>query len=693
MKTIPLERIYTKLANLDILIYLVWFLLLLLLVATLRLQYFSILFPAIFANIGIIIYLVFKKRGRFLPEWGNDLIEREEDSGIQTNKTISIISSILFFIIYSISLLAILQESYTKSILYYLCISVCAAILIFEIFTVKSMFSRYVTFFQTFLLSLNIVFANHLIFNNGITQPDYGFHINFVSEILATGHITTFHEYGLVNIFAAHHIFASEVTLLTGGNPLSIYLLLGSLLIAIGVLFVFIIGKRFVNFQFGLITAVLFTCLDFYLMEGEHPEHVAYCFGIALVCVTIILFMYRSRKPAFYLLFVLSAGAMVLTHFLTAIIVFVTIFSLVFIDIFNIIRTKERSLFSIFIVAIFSIFLFAIFYVMSSNNPVHYVSYYIGPLHIKIETLLSNFFTTLSPTVSLPVTQIPVTPMPVTPIPVTPIPVTPIPVTPIPVTPITVTPTPITPPPYGAPTAYDTLPIITLLENTLGSSILVLVSILGFCTLLKKRSWFGNYTIINAILISFLLGFGILFPMALLLPDRLYPAVQIFGLVFLGTFGILWIYNSFPIKNKSIVVLCICILVGIMSFFSLASIINGFETSLFVGENVAYPKLYTTSQDVSFETWHNSFIQNDKRKILPLPIDNNGIIDTVNQPGNAYLIFDRTRLKTGLVTTTTGIFGQLSLIRIENGQFQQSDAFSTYYDNGLINMMAKDAPV
>ena len=178
--------------------------------------------------------------------------------------------------------------------------------------------------------------------------------------------------------------------------------------------------------------------------------------------------------------------------------------------------------------------------------------------------------------------------------------------------------------------------------------------------------------------------------MALLLPDRLYPSVQIFGLVFLGAFGILWICNSLPIRNKSTVVLGICILVGVMSFFSLASIINGFETSPFVGEGVAYSKLYATSQDVSFNAWRDSFLQKEKRSILPLPINNKGQIDTINQPDDAYFIFDHTKLKTGFVTTKTGIFGQLSLIRIEREQFQQSNTFSSYYDNGLIETMAKD---
>jgi len=681
MKSNPLERIWAKCANPDILIYLVWLLLLLLLIATIRLHYFSILFPAIFANIGIIIYLGIRKAAKPHPEPGHNDAEAEDNNSIQTSRTIPVVTSILFLILFSISLLTILQESYTKSILYYLCISACVALLVFEIFSFRSVISRYILLFQTFLLTLNIVFANHLIFNQGIMQPDGGFHFRFIGEILSTGHVTTFHEYGLVNIFAIHHIFAAEVSLLTGINPLQVYLLLGSFLIAIGVLFVFVIGKRFVNVQFGLIAAVLFTCLDFYLMEGEHPEHVAYSFGFALICITFILLAYRSRKPAFYLLFVLSALAMILTHHLTALIVFFTVSSLVIVDIFHFFKTRERSFPSIYFAVAFVIGLFVVLNMASDYNPVQLLHGYFGQYFVKINVLISNFFPASAPGVSIPATPIPVTHVPVTPITGTPVPVTPVPVTPVPVT----------APPYGSPTAYDVLPIITLFENTFGSSLLVLAAILGFCSILKKRSWFGEYTILNSILISFLLGVGILFPMAVLLPDRLYPSVQIFGLVFLGSFGILWMYNTLPIPNKSTVVVCICILVGMMSFFSLASIINGFETSPFAGESVAYSKLYTTSQDVSFDAWHNSFIQNENRRILPLPVNRNGQIDTVSQPGDTYFRFDRTSLKTGLVTSGTQIFGQLSLIRIKGGQDPQSDACSSYYDNGLVTMMANNA--
>ena len=601
MKTISLERIHTKLANHDILIYLVWLLLFLFLIATLTLGYFSVFLPAFFANIGIVIFLFFRKRDIILPDCEADHTKREKNNNILINRTIHAVSIILFFFFFSISLLSLFGESYTKSILYYLCISICAAILIFELFSVNSVISRYSTLFQTFLLSFNILFSNHLIFVNRITQPDFGFHLGFVKEILTTGHITSFQEYGFVNVFVNHHLFAAEITLLTGYNLESIYLLFGSFIVAIGVFFVFIIGKRFVNFQFGLVAAVVFTCLDFYLMWGEHPEHVAYCFGFALICFTIILYTYTNQKLAFYLLFVFSAIAMILTHHLSALIVFVTICSLVLIDIFHVVLTRERSFPSKYIAAFFIMLLFAALYIVTNgdlNNVFRLLSSYFGQYFIKLTSLITNFFPSPTMIVSAPVTSVPVTSIPVTSVPVTSIPVTSVPVTSIPVTSIPVTSIPVPKMDYtklvslpvSPPTGYDKIPLITLFENTLGSSLLVFVSILGFCSLIKKRSWFGNFTIINAIFISTLLGMGILFPIAVFLPDRMYPFLQIFGLVFLGAFGILWLRNSIPTRNGFIIFVGICILVGMMSFFSLASIINGFETSPFADKNIAYPK-------------------------------------------------------------------------------------------------------
>ncbi|MFA4824277.1 MAG: hypothetical protein WC593_03880 [Methanoregula sp.] len=633
MKNMTLEKIYTKLANLDIRIYLMWLLLLLLLVLTIKLQYFSILFPIIFANIGIVLFLIFKRKNKPNTECETDHLNGVGDNSIQISGMIPVVSTILFLIIYSASLLSLFQGEYTKTVAYYLCISLCAGILIVEILSYRTQIQGYWILLKAVLLSINIVFANHLIFIQGISLPDFSLHFNvFFMSILNTGHLSSY-PLGLYGLFPIHHIFASTIAIFTGYNPLSIYLLFGSFLIAIGVLFVFLIGKRFVNFQFGLVAALLFTCLDYYLMYGEHPEHQAYNYGFALICFTLIIYTYRFQKPAFYILFTISAFALVFTHYFTAAIVFVTVCSLIFFDIVHVhlLQKKDRSLPSKYILVILALFLFIAVSLLASamnKTPVQLVSFYISPYFKDIYLLKETLFTSSVPVISIPST-----------------------------------PVPITSPPYVPPTGYDKLSLNILFENTLGSSLLVLVSILGFCSYIKKRFWFGDVTILNGILLSVLLGLGILFSYVFLLPDRLYPLLQIFCLVFLGAAGILWLYNVNPSRKKTFIIGCICILVVTMSFFSLASIINGFETSPFVGDTIAYEKLYTTSQDVSFGEWQTTFV-----------------------PVNSYLVFDRTVIKTGILKSGNK-FGQHTFTKINSGQLIYEKSNSSYYDNGLIIMM------
>ncbi len=661
MKNITLEKIYTKIANSDILIYLVWLLLILLLVFTIKLQYFSILFSVIFANIGILLFLIFKKKNKLIPECETGHLKGEDNNSIQIKEMIPLVSSILFLIIYSASLLSLFQGDYTKTMTYYLCISLCAGILIVEIFNYRTQIQGFGILLKALMLSINVVFANHLIFIHGISLPDLGLHFSvFVMSILNTGHLSD-NPIGPYGIFSIHHIFASEIAILTGYNPMSIYLLFGSFLIAIGILFIFIIGKRFVNFQFGLVAALLFTCLDYYLMYGEHPEHMAYTFGFALICFTVILFTYQSQKPAFFVIFVVSAVALVFTHHLTAVIIFVTMGSLFFVDIVQLLHKGDHSLPSKYLVVFFVILLLIAASFMASivnQTPVQLISSYISPYFNDIQLSLGKIFA--SP---VPVISIPATPVPVISIPATPVPVISIPATPVPVISIPATPAPIPVPPPIPPMGYDKLPLITLFENTLGSSLLVLAAVLGFCAYIKKRSWFGDVTIINGILLSVLLGGGVFFSYVVLLPDRLYPFLQIFCLVFLGAAGILWLHYSVSSKNRSIIVGCICILVVLMSFFSLASIINGFETSPFVGDTVAYTKSYTTSQDVSFDEWRTTFAR-----------------------VNSYTVFDRTLIKTGILNAGNK-FGQHTFTKIDSGQLISKNSDSSYYDNGLIIMM------
>lgn len=629
--------------------------------AILQLGYYSIVFPVLFGIVGIIIFIGLD----WLSEShlnGEAIIEPDQSPLKKNGSQVPCkILTILFLIFFSLSFLTLFQGEYTKSVAYYFCIAICAGILIVEIFTYRTHLQGYEILLKTVLLSLNIVFANHLIFIHGISLPDLGLHFNtFVMSILNTGHLSG-DPTGFYGIFSIHHIFASEIAIVTGYNPHSIYLLFGSFVVAIGVLFVFIIGKRFVNFQFGLVAAVLFTSLDYYLMYGEHPEHQAYNYGFALICFTIILYTYKFQKPAFYVLFVFSTVALFFTHHFSAAMVFITVCSLVIIDLYLSIQKRKLSIPSKYIAIPFFFLLFCALILVSNNNPAQYVFSVLKPYFMDMYSLIVNLFVTPSPVISIPVTPSPVISIPVTP-------------------------SSVPTPPYVPPTGYDKLPLITIFENTFGSSLLVLVAVWGFCSCIKNRFGRGDFLLLTALFLSVVLGLGILFSYVFFLPDRLYPFLQIFSLVFLGAFGILWLHNAVPFQRKTFIVGCICLLVAMMSFFSLASIINGFETSPFIGENIAYPKLYTTSQDVSFDAWSNSYIRTEYRTNVISAITARSIIEIDHISGNHFAIFDRSFLKTGIVKSGDK-FGQHTFITLGDGQESLEKSYSSYYDNGLIIMI------
>jgi len=159
-------------------------------------------------------------------------------------------------------------------------------------------------------------------------------------------------------------------------------------------------------------------------------------------------------------------------------------------------------------------------------------------------------------------------------------------------------------------TAYDQLPIGTLFLNTLGSSILIVLSVMGFLYLFKKRSFFNMVIMMAMVILSLLLGIGVVLEVAQLLPDRMYAFLQLFGLVFLGSAGVIWILNNIKLEYNKLKLIPVIILIMCLSFFSLSSTIAGFETSLFVGEETAYYKLYGTPQESYFNQWKASNIVN-----------------------------------------------------------------------------------
>jgi len=664
-----------------------------------HLKYFSYIFMVIAAATGVLLFIVFDKY--FKKEQEPILsFELPDDK----SHTLRFVTSILFFVFFGLSFLTLLQGFYTRTIWYYAFISLCAGVIVTEILFVKTKTQGALNLLKSFLLVLNITLSNQILFSHGIGLPDLGYNLNLLFSIINNGYVP---HIGGYECFPCHHILAAANILICGSDPKMTYLYLGGFVVCLGMLFVFLIGREFVNLQFGLFAALIYSLLDYLIMYGSHPEHQAYNYFLSIVLFAVILYIYKKRDWRFTAFYPILVTTMVFTHHYSAMIILIVLASLIVVELFQ--RIKDSSYKFKFpgLVQIYVVILFAqwMYYSNMMGNFVGIIEAYSDAFAKGAEGLITA-------------------------------------------------------------TAYDQLPIKTLFLNTVGSSILIVLSVIGFLYFFKKRSFFNKVIMMATVILSILLGIGVVFEVGQLLPDRMYSFLQLFGLVFLGSAGIIWLVkvSNIKIEQNKLKLIPVIILIMCLAFFSLSSTIAGFETSLFVDEHTAYAKLYGTPQESYFGQWKASNIANkylfsmdigleedlNKRRFglteklrgefesrefaLPekpdvrkdedyqweiidvkennlwyivikengnldvynitkfidrLLVTKDGGIDVQNITENSFVIFNKFYLKTGFAKVIGGHVGQYEFIRVKEDKVYVLERYNRYYDNGMIGLYYK----
>ena len=657
-------------------------------------RYFSYIFMVIAAAIGSLLFIIFDRY--FTKEEMDASFELPDDK----SHTLRLIASILFFIFFGLSFLTLLQGFYTKTVWYYVFISLCAGVITTEILLVKTRTQGMINLTKSFLLVLNITLSNQILFPYGISLPDLGYHLHILFPIVNNGYVPHVSGY---EYFPAHHILAAVNILICGSDPKMTYLYLGGFAICLGMLFVFLIGREFVNLKFGLFAALIYICLDYLIMYGLHPVHQAYNYSLSIMLFAVILYVYKKRDPRFIAFYPILVTTMVFAHHYSAMIILIVLSSLIIVEIFQHIKESDYKFRFPGLFQIYAVILFAqwMYYSNVMGSFVGILEAYKSAFAKGAESLITA-------------------------------------------------------------TAYDQLPIKTLFLNTLGSSILIILSVIGFLYFFKKRSFFNRAIMMTTITLAILLGIGVVLTVQWLLPDRIYPFLQLFGLVFLGSAGIMWISGNVNLKENRFKIVPVIVLIMCMSFFSLSSTIAGFETSLFVDEHTAYSKLYGSPQETYFGQWKASHIENkylfgmdigleeelNRRRIglsgelkkefesrgfaLPerpdvrtdkdyqwtiidrkgnrpwyvvikekgglnvynitkitdrVPITRDGSIDVQNVSENSFVILNRFYLRTGFAIGIGGHLGQYEFIRIKDDEVYKLERYDRYYDNGMINLL------
>jgi len=546
------------------------------------LGYFEYLLLPISAALGALLFIIFRKTFTS-NELSLDVPRLSEGK----QHTLRLILSILFFIFYGLSFLALLQGFYTKTALYYISIALCAGFIAMDILLVNTRGQGNLNLFKSFLLVLNITLTNQILFPYGIGLPDSTGHIfNIVIPLINDAHIPLGYTY---SNFPSHHILVAANSLISGIDPRMLYYCLSGFVTSAGLLFVFLIGRKFINLKFGLLAALIYTSCDYLMHWASHPTHFTYTLCLATAIFAITLYIYHKKDPRFVIFFVILSTAMIFTHHFSAAVVLVMLAAMLLAELFNYIKARDYHFQVHGLAVLFFVGLFAHWM---------YISGMMGTFTNIIKVYYDAFTQEAAASITLT-------------------------------------------------TIFAGLPLENLLLNEIGSGILIMLSTIGFLHFLKHSSSFKKFIIALVVVFLLLMVIEVLMKESYLESHRLFAFLQELSLVFLAGGAVIWMFNNFKRLKTLLLIVIIC-----LSFFSLASLIHGEETSLFKGDR-AYWKLYETPYERHSAMWAEQYIADDssiiqslsfRSPVIDIPAEKLPVKEVGNTLGNEILVIDSQEL-------------------------------------------------
>lgn len=564
-------------------------------------RYYSYLFLTLAASIGLISFIVLSKN-----LLNNDLTEQKNNLLNNTSLSVDRILSIVYVLAYGLSFLTLLDGFYTKTIWYYVFVSICSGSIAAEILFFETKLIWKKNLLKSVLLFLNLSLSNQILYTLGIGNPDNFYHIYSITvPIIENGTIPLGYTY---TSFPIHNILVAITSIIPNFAPFITYHFLGSTIMSSGTIFAFLIGNKLFDKRFGLFSALFYCCSDYLIYWGSHPVQLSYMYPAILLLFMCMLYILNRRKVEFIIIYLILCLNIIFLHHYSAMILAFILLIILFVEAVKKRDDKEYiiksiGLFEIYIVLLFSHWIF--------------ISNLFGGFVVIVNSYINAFKGDVATNV---VSQ----------------------------------------------TYYDTLPLKSILLNEVGSCILIVLSVIGFFYILKNRSLFGDIISGLSILFSILIVVGSIINVMYLLPNRIYAFMQEFSLIFLATIAILWMLNC----NKRHIKLVIVITIILLQFFSASSTIAGFETSPLVGNQpywkiyeTPYERTYTFwSEDYSLK--NNSIFINSimvspgyaptafnlSTKCPLKEIDGKLIIDSENVDNGSYILFNNFDVQVGFIS-------------------------------------------
>ncbi len=226
--------------------------------------------------------------------------------------------NILFFLIlsYSIILIYLRPEPYSRPIGYFISTSLMAVIVANEILFLSTQKSYiYFALFKIIIIGLSLGFSQILIFPS-IVGVDNWWHQWFTLEILDKGYIPEYLGYSKLPLM---HLMIGMTSLVTDlGYKIASMLSISFLQVVCDAFFVFLLGRFLISTKVGLLAALVLEVSNYHISYGFEvmPNTMA---AILILPIIFILFKIRIDKPFIgFSVGILLMGTMILTHTLTS---------------------------------------------------------------------------------------------------------------------------------------------------------------------------------------------------------------------------------------------------------------------------------------------------------------------------------------------------------------------------------------
>jgi hypothetical protein len=257
--------------------------------------------------IGICIYYFLRARItdkviQIKPDFSLDFQWLEQNSQL---------ISLVFYVVIIIISIILSQNIHIKiPMIFFLLIAIGTTLIFINILTVKRNLQGYHILFQIVIIAFFLRSVSHIIFPEGTPCRDGIYHFLIIAgEIINNGHIPLGYTY---TYYPVIHIYSSIGALLSAQNIWITAVWLGVVISTLGLLLIFIVGKKFFGFKVALLSATLYAVYPFLISMGSLVQPLT--FTTVFVCLLVFLlysYLYSHQKKwiililiAFYILII-----------------------------------------------------------------------------------------------------------------------------------------------------------------------------------------------------------------------------------------------------------------------------------------------------------------------------------------------------------------------------------------------------